>query len=473
MIRDLTLSLEKRLLNAIGNSDYNASSVVLEEILFEGRLDEITQPLHRLIDHEPDLRVRDHVAFFLSIEPIYCSLEVPSYALLNIVKDSRDRYHAAQDLFEYVRELVDSRDPLFNQKTLRIEKTAATAYSVITPEILYQRIQEMEDCMVLCTMPPALHKGKPKYHIGMLLNTKYGESIIRSFPTIDNQPIVGETVWKEIEAALLEVGFDPKYREIPYEDWYDHVKSLENSEPKKKSKYDQQSEREIGLLRLLVTVEEAIEKNISSSSPENASLLKHNLKLMKNLQTRHFNNELIEMISFVGKRESLEPILEILIQTRDPQIENILNVFLESKDRLIRDIAARGLAKLNALESPLSTGDPAQLGFIAISELLAASQKTSATRRVARSAIPLLAKSKSSVARRDLVKVLVQLFDSETQEIFFNLLSDPNEEVGLEVLSQISKLPSQLTRGILRAALESPHEQIALKAERTLLDFEI
>ncbi|MHA1940012.1 MAG: HEAT repeat domain-containing protein, partial [Candidatus Thorarchaeota archaeon] len=246
------------------------------------------------------------------------------------------------------------------------------------------------------------------------------------------------------------------------------MKSLENSEPKKKSKYDQQSEREIGLLRLLVTVEEAIEKNISSSSPENASLLKHNLKLMKNLQTRHFNNELIEMISFVGNRESLEPILEILIQTRDPQIENILNVFLESKDRLIRDIAARGLAKLNALESPLSTGDPAQLGFIAISELLAASQKTSATRRVARSAIPLLAKSKSSVARKDLVKVLVQLFDSETQEIFFNLLSDPNEEVGLEVLSQISKLPSQLTRGILRAALESPHEQIALKAERTL-----
>ncbi|MFW9888561.1 MAG: HEAT repeat domain-containing protein [Candidatus Thorarchaeota archaeon] len=474
-IRDLCLSLEIELLNAIGKSDYNASSNALEKSLFEGNIDKTSNTLRKMIDTKPNLRIRDHVAFFLSIEPIYCSLEIPSYDLLSMVNCSEDRYHAAYEIFELVEKLVDSKDPKFNQRTFRIEEAAASAYAIMAPEVLRQRMQEMDDCIVPFAKPPAWRRGKDsdRYHIGMLLNTKYGESIIQSLSGFNIRPIVGESIWKAIEAALLEVGFNPEAmcREITFDEWYDYVKSLEKFPPNKLyPNVEPRLAREIRLLRELFETEEAIKMRLSDSSPEGKRLLRRSILDLRNLQTRHFNNELLQIISQGSVLEHLELILEVLIQTQDPRIENIMSDFLESEEAEIRKCGARGLAKLHALASPLSTGEPAYLESIAISELLAASQSVAIRSRSCRIAISFLSRSKSLAVKKDLVKILVQLHDSETERIFFELLSDSNKEVGMEVLFQIRKLPAHLVKDLLTQALSNSHEEIVARAEELALE---
>jgi hypothetical protein len=120
---------------------------------------------------------------------------------------------------------------------------------------------------------------------------------------------------------------------------------------------------------------------------------------------------------------------------------------------------------LNALKSPLATSDPAEADLIDVAVLMASSITGEQSRRSANSALLLLAKSKIPQVRKDVARILFELHDKDTREIFFQLVADPNEEVASEVLSHIERLPPQLAKEILKEAFNNPNSQILTMAE--------
>jgi hypothetical protein len=188
------------------------------------------------------------------------------------------------------------------------------------------------------------------------------------------------------------------------------------------------------------------------------------LEEIKRLHTRHYNKEFIDMLPNLAIHHK-GVILEILVNTRDPGSEALLNGLLESKIRSERALAARGLAKLNALESPISISDPSEADSIELAEIMSSTTSGYEKRRITKSKIMLLAKSKIPRVRKDLAKILLELHDGETSEIFLKLATDSNEEVAIEVLSHLEKLPKQLAKDILQAALTSSHPNIVTMAE--------
>ena len=464
------MSLDTELLIAIHKSDFTSSSKILEKFLAERRLDELASSLQSTIIESTDLRIRDHISHFLSIDPVYCAIEVPSFDLLHIVKEAGTRYGAAQQMFDYVGDLIDSRKPALNTNTIRIERAAASAYSVFLPGILQRRVQEIENCKVPYAGPSSHGSGRSKYYIGDLLTTAYGKSIIRSILGSYVQPIIGDEMWNQIAIALRDLGFAPDsmFEEIPFDEWYDHMKSLNAKHAGEiPILHGIPPIDEIDAIRRLVIAIHGVEEIKWRSDIYN-----FHLETIKNLRTNHYNKELIELLPHLANKPQ-EIVVKILVNTRDLAAEEILNGFLTSEDSGQRAIAARGLARLNALESPIAASDPRSTDSIDVSELLASTKNAKARRLRISSDLVLLAMSPSPRVKKDLVKILVELYDSDTKEIFFQLLSDPNEEVGLELLAQIEKLPQQLAREILRAALESLHSQVVIDAERRVAELHL
>lgn len=450
------LNLERELLNAISKSDYVASSRLLEEILSQGKADEIAASFSPIVEERPDLRFRDHVASFLSFEPVYCSLEVPSYRLLENANGAESRYEAAYEMYKYVSGLVDSHHQSFNIKSFRIKRTTSSAYAALLPAILQQRTQEITNCNVPYTIRTA--SGKMRYYIGNLLKTAYGESIIHSLPKYP-EFVVNEPVWNQIADVLNELGFDSETMldKIPSELWYNTVKSLESN------RLDSPDSTEVSALRLLAKTMQASDRG------EIVELSMSHLRIIRSLGTRQYNKEIIDVLPNANN-QSLELILEILVDTRDSVADEIIGEFLNSEDAKKRVIAARSLSRLTALESVMSITDPFQASSIDIAGLLGSSPNAVNRRLSNSSALALLARNQSPLVRRDLVKILAGTHGVETRKLFFQLLLDPDQDVRLEILSQIDNLPPQLARDILTAALDNSNEEIVSLAEEIISD---
>jgi hypothetical protein len=454
------------LLIAINRSDFHSSSNLIQEFLSEGITGELASFLHTTLGEKLDLRIRDHVSHYLSIEPGCCALEIPSYDLLDIGKEAGDRYEAATQMFQYVSNLVDSKNRAFNSDAIRIEKAAPSAYSVLLPKILQRRVQEINDCKVPFASSSNQDFGKTKYYVGNLLKTTYGKSIFHTFPRSDVQSVVGETMWNQIASILQDLGFSPDsmYEEVPDSDWYLHVKSLDGKEPKTAATLiNMKPTDEIEAIRHLAIIIAGMQNSLKSVP----SLFF--FETIKGLRTRHYNKELIELLPNLSSKPQ-EIIFEILVNTRDPASEDLLNDFLKSKHSWQRIIAARGFARLNALESLISVNDPKEADSIDISELLASTRSVKARQPGISSDLTSLAMCPSPMVKKDLVKILVELYDVETKKILFQLLSDPNDEVGIEVLSQIDKMPPNLAREILRAAIDNPSKRVISIAEDLISD---
>jgi hypothetical protein len=433
-----------------------------------GKTSKLARTLHSAFRETRDLRIRDHVAHFLAIEPIYCALEIPSYELLDVVKGSEDRYEAAQRMFEFVRNLVNSQSPQFNSNVVRIEKTASSAYSIILPQILHSRIQELRNCRVPYTTKISNKYERTLYYIGHLLNTRYGDSIIRTFPKSEVKSVIGKELWNQISRALNDIGFEPdsKYEEIPSDDWYLHVKSLDNVNSKAPLQLRKEPSDEIEALRHLDAVIRAWEFEGLTDS-----LRVGLLGEIENLRTRHYNKELIQQFPTLASYHK-RSVIDLLISTLDPAAEDLLNSYLESVDPRRRKFAARGLARLNALKSPLAASDPTKADLIDVAELMASSIAGEQSRRSTNSGLFLLARSKIPQVRKDVARILLELHDKDTREIFFHLVTDSNEEVAFEVLSHIEKVPPQLAKDILRRAFDSIHSKIVTMAEAMASDLD-
>jgi hypothetical protein len=455
------------LLAAISRSDFHSSSKILQTLISERRTHKLAKYFQTNLREKRGLRIRDHVAHFLSIGPVYCALEIPSYELLDIVKGAGDRHEAAQLMFEHTRDLVENQSPSFNSNAVRVEKAASSAFSVFLPEILQKRILEIRDCKVPYTVQVGHKYTRTLYYIGFLLNTKYGNSILRTIIKSDAQSVVEEENWNKIASTLSDLSFEPDsmYEEIPSNDWFLHVKSLDKTNSKALLQFRKHPTNEIDAIRRLEAAIRAWERDGTSD------FFRFNLlDVINKLRTRHYNEELIQQLPTLAPHHQ-ETVIDILVNTLDPASEKLLNRFLESKSKVKRKLAARGLARLNALESPISVSDPTEADSIDAAELMASAITSAGKRKSTNSALMLLAKSRIPRVRKDLARILVELHDRETSDLFFQLVSDSCEEVGMEVVSHIERLPADLAKDILEEALHSSHERIVAMAEEAVLDF--
>jgi hypothetical protein len=457
------------LLAAINRSDFQSSSKILQKFLSKGRMGKnsrLAKTLQSAFREKRNLRIRDHIVHFLDIEPLYCALEIPSYELLDVVKASGDRNEAAQLMFEFARDLVDSQSPKFNSGAVRIEKTASSVYSVILPDILQNRVLEIANCRVPYTIKGTYKSGRTLYYIGHLLNTRYGKAILNTFPDSDIHSVIGEELWNQIASALRNLGFEPDsmYDEIPSNDWYHYVKSLDKEISKTPLHSGRKPTDEIDAIRRL---EYAMQVLVMDGISD--FLRFRLLREISDLRTHHFNKELIQQLPKLAS-DYKESVIDILIDTLDPTAEKLLNSYLESRDPRIRKFAARGLARLNAMKSPLTVSDPSKADSIEVAELMVPSTRRKRLRRRTNSELLLLAKSKIPSVRKDIARILVESHDRDNGEILVQLASDPNEEVALEVLSHIEKLSPPLVKEILTTAFSSSHTEIVTKAEEIASD---
>ncbi|MFW9883779.1 MAG: hypothetical protein ACFFEX_05265 [Candidatus Thorarchaeota archaeon] len=456
------------LLAAISRFDFHSSSNLLLEFVREENILELKESLYSAFRENRDLRIRDHVAHFLAIDPIYCALEIPSYDLFDILKGVRTRNTAIQLIFEYVHTLFESQSQQFNSGAVRVERAAPSPYSIFLPEILQKRIQEIRDCKVPFTEKHTRTTVRQLYYIGHLRNTKYGSSILQTFSESEIESVVDKQVWTEIASILAGLGFEPESmsEEIPPDDWYASVKSLDEALPHSTLfRVGKQPRDEIEALKRL----DASIKGLEEGGPRGLNQLAL-LKEIKSLRTRHYNRNLIALQPTMATHHQ-GVIIDILVNTRDPASEDILNTLLDSKVRSERALAARGLARLNALESPISVSDPSEADSIELAEMMSSAISVKQRQRSTKSALMVLANSKIPSVRKDLARILIELHDNDTRELFFQLIKDPEEEVGLEIISNVMKLPVDFAQEILREALESPHNQISALAEEVALAY--
>ncbi|MFX0053413.1 MAG: hypothetical protein ACFFAD_00675 [Candidatus Hermodarchaeota archaeon] len=457
------------LLAAISRFDFHSSSNLLLEFVREENILELKESLYSAFRENRDLRIRDHVANFLAIDPIYCALEIPSYDLIDIVKGIRTRNTAIQLTFEYVHTLFESQSRQFNSGAVRVERAASSPYSIFLPEILEKRIQEIRDCKVPFTRKHTLTSARQLYYIGHLRNTKYGKSILQTFSESEIGTVVDKEVWTEIASILAGLGFEPESmsEEIPPDDWYDYVKWIDEALPHSTVfALEKQPRDEIEAIRRLDASIQGIEEEGGSRGLTQLALLKE----IKSLRTRHYNRNLIALQPMMTIHHQ-GVIIDILVNTRDPASEDILNTLLDSKVRSERALAARGLARLNAFESPISVSDPSEADSIELAEMMSSAISVKQRQRSTKSALMVLANSKIPSVRKDLARILIELHDNDTRELFFQLIKDPEEEVGLEIVSNVMRLPVDLAQEILREALESPHNRISALAEEAALAY--
>ena len=456
------------LMTAISRFDFHSSSILLTEFLAEDGIGQLKESLDSVFRENPDLRIRDHVAYFLAIDPIYCAVEVPSHKLLDIVKKTGTRHDAIQAMFEYVRTLFDSGSQIFNSGAVKAERAAASPYSILLPDILQSRIQEISYCKVPFTEKRSRNTERQLYYIGHLLQTKYGRSILRTYHDSEIKPVVDINVWTEIASILTDLGFEPEsmYEEVAPDEWYTFVKAQGTLPQSTPFRAEKQPEDEIEAIRRLDVSIQGIEEERGPPGSTQLTLLQE----IERLRTRHYNRNLVALLPTMSIHHQ-GVILDILVNTRDPVSEDILTGLLNSEVRSERELAARGLARLNALESPISVSDPSEVDSIELAGILSSVISVKQRRKSAKSAITVLANSKIPAVRKDLARVLLELHDRDTREILFRLIKDPEEEVGIEVISNVKKLPPDLAKEILREALKSPHHHIMTLAEETAHSF--
>ncbi|MFX1438778.1 MAG: HEAT repeat domain-containing protein [Promethearchaeota archaeon] len=457
------------LLAAISRFDFHSSSNLLLEFVREENIQVLKESLYSAFRENRNLRIRDHVAYFLALDPIYCALEMPSYDLIDIVKGIQTRKTAIQLMFEYVHTLFESQSELFNSSAVRVYMAASSPYSILLPGILQKRIQEIRDCRIPFTEKHTRTSVRQLYYIGHLRSTKYGKSILQAYSESGIESVVEKEVWTEIASILTDLGFEPESmcEEIPPDDWYACVKSLDAALPHSTLfRAGKQPRDEIEAIRRLDASIQGIEEERGPRGLTQFALLKE----IKSLQTRHYNRNLVALQPTMAIRLQ-GVIIDILVNTRDPASEDILNALLDSKVQSERALAARGLARLNALESPISVSAPSEVDSIELAEMMSYAISVKRRQRSTKSALMVLANSKIPSVRKDLARILIELHDKDTRELFFQLLKDPEEEVGIEVVSNVNKLPVDLAQEILRVALESPHNQISTLAEEAALAF--
>lgn len=450
------MNLEDSLLEAVRNVDYQTSSQVLLEVISKSESYNMASNLKPYVECEPDLRLRDHITDFLSLEPVYCAIEKPSYELLTVADGIQTREAAAQALFDFMTEIVESRDRSFNQQGVRIDRIASSHYVALAPVIIEQRTAEMEECRVPYTSSSVRGTEKAKYYIGDLLSTGYG-GLINYAEARDYPDFVSETDWSKISGILDELGFnaDSMLKRVEPHEWYEKTKELTKLRSSNlKSEVGHMACTEVLSLRTLTQAYHGLASTDSNR-------LKKSLVAIQRLQTKYCSRELLNLVE-KASGDILRLSIEVLVDTHSPHIEAILRGLLNSKDQWKRTQAARGYSRMNALGTPSHpfNGNPIDAaGFVK------SHSKAMLRMEGGKTILARLHKSNSPAVRRDIVRILAESAGFESEAMLLDLMNDPNETIRYEIVANVEKMPKELGLMLLSKALNDSSDLVSHKAQ--------
>ncbi|MFW9812746.1 MAG: hypothetical protein ACFFF9_09825 [Candidatus Thorarchaeota archaeon] len=238
---DIALSLQ----NAISEGDYATSSRFIDWTMKKGALIDLVSGLEALEEatSHTTLELRDHVFYFLGMWDVYFAVQMSSTDVLKLLSINGVQERAQDFMVHYINNLLDRKDPRFDQFCVNIQTVSRGHYAILVPSILEQRTEELLNCEIqYLDEPPRL------YCTADLLNTYYGQKIVaathgqRSFDIV-----VDEKQFRIIRESLESTGLDIEtmLEEIDSDNWDEYVRSRRNTRIKKYTRDEKESHHEL------------------------------------------------------------------------------------------------------------------------------------------------------------------------------------------------------------------------------------
>ncbi|MHA2141387.1 MAG: HEAT repeat domain-containing protein [Candidatus Thorarchaeota archaeon] len=449
---------EFELVDAIRKGDYKRSFKLLLDVIREGRTQEIADFFDPIMYEGADLRLRDHISALFSLNPVYCAVEIASYNLLKQADRAKSREESAQMIYEYISDLVRKKDSAINLQGFRLDRIENSVFVMIAPEIIEQRTHEILNCKVLFTQKGERGKSRKVYYVKDLFDTAYGRLLTYADHKI-HRSIVGESMWGRIAGMVEDIGFSPDSMliEIENDKWHDTVKPRRSIDP---------ARVENGKINPEVVCIRGLNHNYRDLILGDSSDMIIALKGIRSLQTSYCNRELIELMPSMDEI-MLGIVIDILVDTRYPGIDEILKEFLDSTDSEKRKIGSYGISRMNQIDWPNHGFHYKALDIRAIE---ASTAESIANREHNFYVMRNLAIHSYPQVKIEIIKVLAEMNDIDSQNVIVEMIKDESEKVRLEVLAHVQKLRKEIAGKILKQALSDPSEKVTSEAKRIIGD---
>ncbi|MFQ5833186.1 MAG: HEAT repeat domain-containing protein [Candidatus Thorarchaeota archaeon] len=437
------MSTSDLLLDQIRKGSFEGSSRLLFDAVKNGRAEQIAETLENIIKRSdtPDLRIRDHIAVLLDIEPVFCALESPSYDILRLVDTMQSLEDMRQAILDHSNRLLETESSKFNLGGFDLERASASRYVVLAPEVISRRAKEVETCIVLYRTVLTGTRKRSDYFLQQLLNTTYGRMILDVVHEHRVANVVGERYWKKISEALTSLGFEPEQmlREVPADEWYDTLKHHASSSS------TLPESAEIEWIKMLGEAKRALDF-------DNPRQRMAAMETIRSLRTRYCNEKLKDIAKRSTNRVQ-ELAVETLAKADDPAVLELFQQMLKSKNEGTKKAGARGLSMIVSRNLSEISDSPIEASILDVSGILGLVKAKGHRRNRSLSALRVLSRHRSPSVRKDVVKAIGGYGTRSAYELLQSLVTDQNDEVQLEVISRIPHLPKDVAVSIARKAL--------------------
>ncbi len=444
------MSASKLLLDQIRKGSFASSSRLLFDAVKNGRAEEIAKTFENIIERSqtPDLRIRDHIAVLVDIEPVFCALESSSYDILRLVDTIQSLEEMRQVILDYSNRLLESESSIFNLGGFDLERASASRYVVLAPEVISRRAKEVETCSVLYRTIQTGTRKRSDYFLGQLLNTTYGRMILDVVREHKVGTVVGERYWKKVSETLKSLGFQPEQmlREVPADEWYDTLKRNTS----RSSTFPECAE--IEWIRVLFEAKRALDF-------DNAKHRTVAIETIRSLRTRYCNERLKDIAKKSTDRMQ-ELAVDTLAKAGDPTVLELFQQMLKSKDEGTKKAGARGLSMIVSRDLSEIPYSPIEASVLDVSGVLELVKANGHRRNQSLSSLRVLSRHRSPSVRKDVVRALGGYGTRSAYELLQSMVADQSEEVQLEVISRIPHLPREVAVSIIRKALSQDNSRL-------------
>jgi hypothetical protein len=427
---------------AIIEHNFPASRHLLERARKDGQIESIAEVLEREYEagQHHTLELRDHVTSYLGIWDVYFAVQVSSIEMLRLLKEGESD-DVAVFMLDYTRSLLEHGDSRFNQFYVSIEAISKGPYAVLLPDILTNRSEELEKCVIYYRTG-----DNSLYCTANLLRTYYGRKIVSAI--LDDKvfnSVVSEKVFLKIEESLTSAGMDVSKMLVSVnpKDWEDAICKLNIIDaPPEESK-------ELGTLHRVYSARS--ELFLESFRKQAAAL-----ETIQNAKTRLCNDVLMAVASNPGHNMQLRA-LKVLGESGDSTTLEFLSKMIRVEDLSVRNVAARAFSTLSSHSKWSSVGH----GITVVEQ----QQPLLDISKVNRILNTLIAKGMPSEMIEDTVIAIATQGGRDAVNILDKLLAKPQMSVQSAVIKASRLLNRDNAARIIRTALKSDNPEVVALAE--------
>lgn len=432
--------------DAIQAKNYSASSTLLNKIIEDNLVDKVAVQFGEqdTQDSHPTLEFRDHALYFMGLWELYFAIEIPSIELLVDIQERRNENDTEIVSIELIREWIEDNDARLNQSFIDLEAISRTRFAVLLPQILTQRSEELENCVIPFRTTP-----NEQYCIVNLLKTYYGKKIATAALSDSNiDTVVGKKtfgkLYRNLESAGLNVGL--MLEEYDSVKWNEIICNItEQHESNIKS-------RELRLLHRVRTAR--FEIFLSSFRKQVAAL-----DTILNSKTQVCNDVLMRIASDVTNPMRRRAI-NALGTTGDSTTMEFLSRFMNDRDDGVKVEATRAFSLLASQSkwsgiqhkiTPISQKVPL-LDIAKINQVLNT----------------LIAKNMPPALVDDTLTAVALQGNQYAIDILERLLNKPQSQIRMAVVRSTRRLEKDAAARIIKAALDDDDPEVVRLAEKEI-----